>query len=144
MLKLQVRDQLMMRNKICLLYTSWRRPVPSPELERKINWRLYKDSSGGLMTELACHQLEVCNWAAKRMPVSIMGMGDIVYWKDGREVYDSVNVTYRYSDGTKIAYESLISNKFNGMEDQILGHKGTMEMAKGDVYKRQIFGFLCS
>lgn len=72
------------------------------------------------MTELACHQLEVCNWAAKRMPVSIIGMGDIVYWKDGREVYDSVNVTYRYSDGTKIAYESLISNKFNGMEDQIL------------------------
>ena len=51
------------------------------------------------MTELACHQLEVCNWAAKRMPVSIIGMGDIVYWKDGREVYDSVNVTYRYSDG---------------------------------------------
>lgn len=37
----------------------WRRPVPSPELERKINWRLYKESSGGLMTELACHQLEV-------------------------------------------------------------------------------------
>ena len=63
-----------------------------------------------------------------------MGMGDIVYWKDGREVYDSVNVTYRYSDGTKIAYESLISNKFNGMEDQILGHKGTMEMAKGIYY----------
>ncbi len=57
------------------------------------------------------------------MPVSIIGMGDIVYWKDGREVYDSVNVTYRYSDGTKIAYESLISNKFNGMEDQILGTK---------------------
>lgn len=44
----------------------WRRPVPSPELERKINWRLYKESSGGLMTELACHQLEVCNWAAKK------------------------------------------------------------------------------
>ncbi|MCQ5209185.1 gfo/Idh/MocA family oxidoreductase, partial [Bacteroides thetaiotaomicron] len=65
----------------------WRRPVPSPELEHKINWRLYKESSGGLMTELPCHQLEVCNCAAKRMPVSINGMGDIVYWKDGREVY---------------------------------------------------------
>ena len=63
-----------------------------------------------------------------------MGMGDIVYWKDGREVYDSVNVTYRYSDGVKIAYESLIANKFNGMEDQILGSKGTMEMAKGIYY----------
>ncbi len=112
----------------------WRRPVPSPELERKINWRLYKESSGGLMTELASHQLEVCNWASRKIPVSVTGMGDIVYWKDGREVYDSVNVTYRYSDGTKIAYESLIANKFNGMEEQIMGNKGTVDLTKGLYY----------
>lgn len=96
----------------------WRREVPSPELERQINWRLYKEHSGGLMTELACHQIEVCNLAVGRIPQSISGMGDIVYWKDGREVYDAVNVIYRYADGRKINYESLISNKFNGMEDQ--------------------------
>ena len=29
----------------------WRRPVPSANLERQINWRLYRDSSAGLMTE---------------------------------------------------------------------------------------------
>ena len=112
----------------------WRREVPSPELERQINWRLYKEHSGGLMTELACHQIEVCNLAVGRIPQSISGMGDIVYWKDGREVYDSVNVIYRYADGRKINYESLISNKFNGMEDQILGKKGPMELAKGVYY----------
>lgn len=112
----------------------WRREVPSPELERQINWRLYKEHSGGLMTELACHQIEVCNLAVGRIPQSISGMGDIVYWKDGREVYDAVNVIYRYADGRKINYESLISNKFNGMEDQILGKKGTMELAKGVYY----------
>jgi Predicted dehydrogenases and related proteins len=112
----------------------WRRPVPSPKLERKINWRLYKESSAGLMTELASHQLEVCNWAMKKTPESVMGMGDIVFWKDGREVYDSVNVVYHYSNGAKINYESLISNKFNGMEDQILGHKGTMNLASGLYY----------
>ena len=112
----------------------WRRPVPSPELERHINWRLYREYSGGLMTELGSHQLEVCNWAADKIPTEIMGMGDIVYWKDGREVYDSVNVTYRYSDGRKIAYESLISNKYNGMEEQILGHKGTMDLSRGVFY----------
>jgi predicted dehydrogenase len=109
----------------------WRRPVPSPELERQINWRLYRDSSAGLMTELACHQLEVCNWATKRIPQSVMGMGDIIHWKDGREVYDSVSLTYGYNNGVKITYESLIANKFNGMEDQILGHKGTMNLATG-------------
>ena len=112
----------------------WRREVPSPELERQINWRLYKEHSGGLMTELACHQIEVCNLAVGRIPQSISGMGDIVYWKDRREVYDAVNVIYRYADGRKINYESLISNKFNGMEDQILGKKGTMELAKGVYY----------
>ncbi len=112
----------------------WRRPVPSPELERQINWRLYQDYSGGLMTELASHQLEVCCWAMQMVPESVIGMGDIVYWKDGREVYDSVNLVYHYSNGVKINYESLISNKFNGMEDQILGNKGTMNLATGIYY----------
>lgn len=112
----------------------WRREVPSPELERRINWRLYKEYSAGLMTELACHQLEVCNWTLDRMPSEIIGLGDIVYWKDAREVYDSVNVTYRYSNGCKITYESLISNKYNGMEDQILGKKGTMDLTRGVYY----------
>ncbi len=112
----------------------WRRPVPSPEFERAINWRLYRESSGGLMTELACHQLEICTWAAGKMPSEAVGYGDIVFWKDGREVYDSVNVIYRFADGRKIAYESLISNKYNGMEDQILGHRGTMDLSKGLYY----------
>lgn len=112
----------------------WRRPIPSPELERQINWRLYRDYSAGLMTELASHQLEVCCWAMQMVPESVIGTGDIVYWKDGREVYDSVNLVYHYSNGVKINYESLISNKFNGMEDQILGNKGTMNLATGIYY----------
>lgn len=112
----------------------WRRPVPSSELERKINWRLYWDYSAGLMTELASHQIEVCCWAKRMVPESVIGMGDIVYWKDGREVYDSVNVIYQFSDGVKINYESLISNKYSGMEEQILGHKGTMNLATGVYY----------
>lgn len=114
--------------------SDWRREVPEPGLERRINWRLYKESSGGLMTELACHQLEICNLIAGRVPDKVAGLGDLVYWKDGREVYDSVNLVYHYSDGRKINYESLISNKFNGMEDEILGSRGTLHLAKGVYY----------
>ncbi len=112
----------------------WRRPVPSPELERKINWRLYKDYSCGLMTELASHQLQVGNWALQMIPEKVAGMGDIVYWKDGREVYDSVNVIYHYGNGVKMTYESVISNKFYGLEEEILGNKGTMELEKGKYF----------
>ena len=112
----------------------WRRPVPSPELERKINWRLYRDYSCGLMTELASHQLQVGNWAMNMIPETVMGMGDIIHWKDGREVYDSVNVIYRYSNGVKMTYESVISNKFNGLEEEILGTKGSMTPEKGKYF----------
>ena len=112
----------------------WRRSLPDPSFERKINWRLYKEYSGGLMTELATHQLQVGNWVLKMIPDTVMGMGDIIYWKDGREVYDNVNLIYRYPNGVKMTYESIISNKFNGLEEQILGNKGTMELEKGKYY----------
>lgn len=112
----------------------WRRHVPSPELERQLNWRLYWEYSGGLMTELASHHLEVSTRAMRMVPESVVGMGDIVYWKDGREVYDSVSLVYKYSNGVKINYQSLISNKYNGMVEQMLGKKGTMSLAEGVYY----------
>jgi predicted dehydrogenase len=116
----------------------WRRPVPDKSLERKINWRLYNEFSGGLMTELATHQLQVANWALKMIPETVMGFGDIIYWKDGREVYDNVNLIYRYSNGVKLTYESNISNKFNGLEEQILGCKGTMEPEKNKYFAEEV------
>lgn len=67
----------------------WRRPVPSPEFERLINWRLYRDTSCGLMTELGCHHLQNGTWILRSLPDYITGSGDIVYWKDGRDVYDA-------------------------------------------------------
>ena len=116
---------------------NWRRPVPSPatpELERRINWRLYRRSSAGLVTELAAHQLQVGDWAIGLRPVSVAGFGDIVYWKDGREVYDNISLIYRYPNGVKMSYESVISNKYLGLEELILGDKGTMELEKGKYF----------
>jgi len=116
----------------------WRRTVPSPSLERKINWRLYKDSSGGLMTELGTHQIQMGTWALKSLPDYIMGSGDLMYWKDGREVYDNVQVIYHYPNGVKLTFESIISNKFYGMGEEILGDKGTIELDKGKLFFEEI------
>ncbi|MBR5385332.1 MAG: Gfo/Idh/MocA family oxidoreductase, partial [Bacteroidales bacterium] len=112
----------------------WRREVPSPELERLINWRLYKESSKGLMTELACHQLQVGTWALGKLPTRVMGTGAITFWKDGREVYDNVHCIYEFEDGRQMTYASVISNKFYGLEEQILGHTGTVEPERGKFY----------
>jgi predicted dehydrogenase len=110
--------------------SDWRRPLPEgrPDLERKINWRLYKEYSCGLMTELASHQIQVANWMKNQTPISVMGTGSINYWKDGREVNDNVALIYSYADGTQFIYDSMTSNRHYGLEEQIMGDKGTLEM----------------
>ena len=116
----------------------WRRPVPSANLERQINWRLYKEYSKGLMTELACHQLQIGSWALNKLPEKVMGHGAITYWKHGREVYDNVSCLYVFDDGVKMTFDSVISNQFYGLEEQIMGNLGTVEPEKGKYYFESI------
>lgn len=114
---------------------SWRRPVPPGSgLERRINWRLYRALSAGLMTELASHQVQVGNWFFDAVPTRVMGSGSISYWRDGREVYDHVALVYEYDDGRKLVYDSLISNRRHGLEEQVMGEKGTIEAERGRLY----------
>lgn len=113
----------------------WRRAVPpGSDLERKINWRLYRDSSAGLMTELATHQLQVGNWFLDAVPERVIGSGSICFWKDGREVYDHVALVYEYSGGRKVVYTSLLNNARYGCEEQIQGSTGTIEPELGRIY----------
>jgi predicted dehydrogenase len=112
----------------------WRRPVPRPELERKINWRLYHDYSLGLITELMSHQVQVANQILGQVPEYALGSGSINYWKDGREVFDNVNIVFKYPKGTHLVYDSNISNKHYGLEEQIMGPLGTMELEKGKMF----------
>jgi predicted dehydrogenase len=115
---------------------NWRNPIPSKDLDRILNWRLYRESSCGLMTELASHHLHVANWFLDAYPLSCVGYGAINYWKDGRDpqIFDTVNVVYRFRDGVHMVYDSLISNRFYGLEVQIMGPKGTIEGETGKAY----------
>jgi predicted dehydrogenase len=114
---------------------SWRRPVPAGVSDRQINWRLYRDSSAGLMTELATHQLQVGNWFFDAVPTRVMGSGGICFWKDGREVYDHVALIYEYAGGRKLIYTSLLNNARYGCEEQIQGSKGTIEPELGRIFQ---------
>lgn len=105
---------------------SWRRAVPEPKYERLLNWRLYSEYSQGLMAELASHQLHVANWFLDALPISVMGMGGVDYWKDGRDVYDNVNVLFEYPEAVKVYYQSLTTNQFDGYYEQFMGDKGTL------------------
>lgn len=105
---------------------NWRRPVPKPELERAINWRMYKEFSGGLLAELCSHQLDFCNWVLDAVPTKVVGDGGIDYWKDGRETFDNVHMIYSYPNGVRAKFTCLTSNSKDDYQIKVLGDKGTI------------------
>jgi len=137
---------------------NWRRPVPVPKadpawpaLERKLNWRLYKDYSGGLMTELGSHQLDVANWILGTTPKRAFASAGIDYWKDGRDVFDNIFCVYEYAVApaakkgeepvapytVRVTYSSVQNNAYEGASELILGTKGSLLLTqkKGLFYK---------
>jgi predicted dehydrogenase len=88
------------------------RPVLDPRTERMVNWRLYSEYSGGLMTEFASHQIDVANMVlgspatspggAHRVafPIEVCGMGGIDHPRyrkqKGRDTTDNVHVIFTY------------------------------------------------
>lgn len=108
--------------------SDWRRPVADPKMERQVNWRMYKEFSGGVLAELSAHQIDIVNWMLDSHPLKVVGLGGVDYWKDGRETYDNVRTIYEYKDGIKSSVTSVLTNEYNGYMMRILGKKGTIEI----------------
>jgi predicted dehydrogenase len=133
---------------------SWRRPIPVPrgdanwtKLERKLNWRLYKAYSAGLMAELGSHQMDVVNWFLGTHPKRVMASGGIEYFRDGREVYDNISCLYEYElkdtnnkpYTVRVNYTSICNNAYEGAAELIMGTKGSLYLtsAKGLLFQEK-------
>ncbi|QVY66110.1 Gfo/Idh/MocA family protein [Polaribacter sp. Q13] len=106
----------------------WRRTVPKPSLEKAINWRMYREYSGGLVAELCSHQIDFVNWVLDSQPKQVMGFGGIDYWKDGRETFDNVHLMFNYANGAKAKFSSITTPNTNsgGYQIKVLGDKGSI------------------
>jgi len=95
-------------------------------LERAVNWRMYREYSGGLVAELCSHQIDFVNWVLGEVPDKVMGVGGIDYWKDGRETFDNVHLIYSYPNGVKASFTCLTSNALDDYKIKVMGDKGTI------------------
>jgi predicted dehydrogenase len=111
---------------------SWKIPVPDPKFERLLNWRVYREYSGGLMAELGSHQVDVADWAFQSEPVSVVGVGGLDYWKDGRDIFDNVSVIFEYPEGQKFVFTSVCNNAHLDFSEVIMGDEGTIEITLGN------------
>ena len=111
---------------------NWRRSVPDPKFERLINWRLYKEYSGGLTAELGSHLIDIANWVFGGIPESVVGSGGIDTYHDGRETNDNVQIIFRYPGGRTFVFSSLTDNAKVGAELWIYGKDGSVEVTMED------------
>lgn len=107
---------------------NWRRWVPAPKekYERAVNWRMYREFSGGLTAELSSHQIDFVNWVLGATPTKIMGTGSNQFWDDGRETYDTTNLIFDYPNGVKANFKCFTSDIPGGYQIKVTGDKGVI------------------
>ncbi|MBC9930575.1 Gfo/Idh/MocA family protein [Chitinophaga qingshengii] len=114
--------------------SDWRNPVPDPSMERLVNWRMYREYSGGLVAELCGHQIDMVNYLLDAHPLRVVGMGGIDFWKDGRETWDNVRTVFEYPGGVKSSVTSILSNAYKGYNIRVLGDRGTLEIQRDKAF----------
>ena len=114
--------------------SNWRKPVSDPQMERVINWRLYREYCGGPLSELCAHQIDMINYLLDSTPQKAVGMGGVNYWTDGRTTFDHIRTIYEYPGGIKSGVSSTLSNAFNSYNIKIFGDRATVEIQRDEAF----------
>ncbi|MCC6589836.1 MAG: Gfo/Idh/MocA family oxidoreductase [Bryobacterales bacterium] len=127
-----------MLGKVTHVYAQWHRQslgktwVPP-------SWRAFRKYSGGLTAELASHQIDVADWMIGSHPEFVTGVGSIDVYKDGRDVFDNIQLIFKYPGGQKLMYSSISTNKHLALfgsqrtefGEMIMGTEGTIHITVG-------------
>jgi len=95
---------------------------------RLINWRLFWEFSGGNCAENLVHQIAWIMGALDLpLPSAAYMSGGVFSEKDGREVPDTIAITFDFPNDMVVTWQSTFSNKHYDLGDRILGSDGTLE-----------------
>jgi predicted dehydrogenase len=100
---------------------SWRGTSPNPAREQEINWRLSNATSIGLIGEYGIHQIDSATWFLGERPLSVTGFGSVLFWKDGREVPDTVQAIFEFPGGVNLIYDATLANSFDAEYEMYYG-----------------------
>jgi predicted dehydrogenase len=97
-----------------------------------INWRLFWEFSGGNITENMVHQIAwIMSALDLPVPAAACMSGGIFSEKDGRQVPDTIAVTFEFPADVVVSWQSTFSNSLYGLGERLLGSDGTIEHVAG-------------
>lgn len=102
------------------------------------NWRWYRDLSGGPISDLGAHQIDIFNWFLGAPPKSVMASGGSDYFKD-REHFDNVMAIFEYDTpahgAVRAFYQVLTTTSAGGgYYESFMGSEGTIQMSEQRQY----------
>lgn len=127
-----------MLGDVKFMYAQWHR---NPGWTMKPgNWRLFRKTSGGLAAELGSHHFDVADWMFGSTPEMVMGLGGLDTMLDGRDIYDNIQLIFKYPKGKKLIWSGSSTTShlalFGGARaeqgEQISGTQGTVHITIGD------------
>ncbi len=108
------------------------------ELRRRfLNWRFYKGLSGGPISDLGAHQIDIFNWFLDARPVSVTASGGRSVFKT-REHFDNVMCIFDYetAEGNARAFYQVLTSTSagGGYYESFMGTDGTIDISERSAY----------
>jgi predicted dehydrogenase len=152
-------DKLLKEHKICgqivNINGQWNRAIASsqdlgynpklsikPEILQKfgykdmhqfMNWRTYRDLSGGPISDLGAHQIDIFGWFLGTPPKSVFASGGNDYFKN-REHFDNVMCIFEYDTpqgGVRAFYQVLTTTSAGGgFSESFMGTEATIKISE--------------
>ncbi len=103
------------------------------DMQQFMNWRTYRDLSGGPISDLGAHQIDIFGWFLGVAPKSVFASGGNDYFKT-REHFDNVMCIFEYDTpqgGVRAFYQVLTTTSAGGgFWESFMGTEATIKISE--------------
>jgi len=103
------------------------------------NWRWFRKYSGGVISDLGAHQIDIFNWMLGGNPRSVLAGGGRDYYPN-HEWYDNVFVIYEYPTPAglvRTSYQVLTTTSAGGgYHEYFMGDEGALKISENPKYTK--------
>jgi predicted dehydrogenase len=103
------------------------------DIDQFLNWRLYRDLSGGPISDLGAHQIDVFNWFLGTVPKRVYASGGKSFFKE-REHFDNVMCIFDYDTPqgeVRAFYQVLTTTSYGGgFYETFMGTEASLKISE--------------